>query len=118
MQSGSFAKLASVTASTKRMGAVTDGLSGDMVAVESDFKCTPLDPLSLGGSSKVGDIIKTQGIEAFAELLMTMCEGGLDILEGDQLITGGVTYKVRAVAQWHWRPSDSNTLLIILEEVK
>lgn len=118
MRSGSFARLATVTASTKRMGAVAAGLSGDMADSVVGFKCTPLDPFSPGGVVKLGDVFKTQGIEAFAELLITFCEGGLDILEGDTLATGGVTYKVRAVGQWTWRPTATATLAILLEEVK
>lgn len=108
---GSFAKLATVTASTKRTGAVVDGLSGDPVAVETDFACTPLDPVT-------PDVAAMAGLEHFAEVLQTLCEGGLDILEGDQFIAGGVTYKVRAVAQWHWRPADANTLHVFVEETK
>lgn len=118
MKSGSFARLATVTASTQRAGAVADGLSGDLAASETDFKCTPLDPFSPGGAAKIGDVFKTSGLEAFAELLITFCEDGLDILEGDTLITEGITYKVRAVGQWYWRPTDSNTLAILLEEDK
>lgn len=118
MISGSFGKLATVTATTQRMGAVVVGLSGDMANSEVGFKCTPLDPFTLGGPTKMGDVFKTVGLEAFAELLVTFCEGGLDILEGDTLITGGITYKVRAVGEWMWRPTATNTLVILLEEVK
>lgn len=118
MISGSFAKLTTVTATTQRMGAVAGGLSGDMADSVEDFKCTPLDPFSLGGPTKAGDVFKTVGLEAFAELLITFCEGGLDILEGDTLITGGITYSVRAVGQWMWRPTAANTLAILLEETK
>lgn len=111
MISASFSKLATVTASTQRMGAVAAGLSGDLAASETDFACTPLDPIT-------PEVAMMAGIEAFAEVLMTMAEAGLDILEGDTFITDGVTYKVRAVGQWHWRPTDANTLMILLEEVK
>lgn len=111
MISGSFAKLATVTATTQRMGAVVGGLSGDMADSVVGFKCTPLDPLT-------PEIAQMAGIENFAEILQTYCQDGLDILEGDILITGGITYKIRAVGQWHWRPTDVNTLMLILEEVK
>ena len=111
MISGSFAMLATVTATTQRMGAVAGGLSGDLADSVVNFKCTPLDPIN-------PEVAAMMGIQAFAEVLMTMAEAGLDILEGDTLIAGGVTYKVRAVGQWHWRPTDANTLLVLLEEVK
>ena len=111
MISASFSKLATVTATTQRMGAVAGGLSGDLANNEVDFKCTPLDPLN-------PEVAMMAGIEAFAEVLMTMVEGSLDILEGDTFITGGVTYKVRAVGQWNWRPTAEDTLAVVLEEVK
>ena len=118
MISQSFAKLATVTATTQREAAPAGGLAGAMADVEVAFKCTPLDPYKPGGSVKLGDTFKTKNLGVFVELLVTYCEGGLDILEGDTLITGGVTYKVRAVGQWMWPPLGSNYLAILLEEVK
>lgn len=115
---GSFDRLSTVTASTQRMGAVADGLSGDLTAVETDFKCTPLDPVSSGGRVSLGGTIKTPVFDVFTELLMTMVEDGLDILEGDILTTGGIDYKIRAVGQWNWRPTRLDTSVLILEEVK
>jgi len=109
--SGAFARMASVTASTKRMSAVSSGLSGDLALSISSFKCLPLDPVT-------AEVAQMAGIGNFAELLQTMCEGGLDILEGDVLYVGSASYKIRAAAQWHWGPSDSNTLRLILEEIK
>jgi len=111
MNSQSFAKLATVTASTKRMGAVASGLSGDLGVSIASLKCTPLDPVT-------PEVAQMAGIGAFAELLVTMAEGGLDILEGDTFTVGAITYKVRAVGQWMWRPTATNTLQIILEEIK
>jgi len=109
--SGSFSRLATVTASTKRMGAVADGLSGDLVTQIASLKCLPLDPLS-------PEVARMAGLEGFAELLQTMCEGGLDILEGDVLYVGDNSYKVRAVGQWTWSPTGADTLRLILEEAK
>ena len=109
--SGSFARLATVTASTKRQGAVSGGLSGNMVTNIASLKCLPLDPVS-------PEVVAAAGLGAFVEVLETMVEGGLDILEGDQLIVGSTTYKIRAVGQWTWRPSATDTLRLILEEVK
>lgn len=114
---GSFAKLATVTASTKRMGAVADGLSGDMAEEIASLKCLPLDPGDTLRAS-MPSVFKTAGIGDFVEILQTQVEGGLDILEGDQFIVGTTTYKVRAVGQWSWRPSATDTLHLLLEEVK
>ncbi len=109
--SGSFAKLATVTASTKRQGAVASGLAGDMTVGIASLKCLPLDPAT-------PEVLASVGLKAFHELLQTMCEGGLDIIEGDLLVTGGVEYPVRAVAEWNWRPSASNTLQVFVEDIK
>lgn len=108
--SGSFARLATVTASTKRTGAVTAGLTGDLATRVPTLKCLPLDPVS-------PEVARMAGIGAFAELLSTITEE-TDILEGDVLYVDSASYKIRAVAEWYWRPADSDTLLLILEEVK
>lgn len=110
MKSGSFARLATVTASTKREGAPTAGIAGAMADSVVGFKCTPLDPLT-------PEVAQMVGIGVWAELLQTFAEGGLDIIPKDTFITGGVTYYVRAVGEWHWRPTDSATLAIVLKEV-
>lgn len=110
--SSSFARMATVTASTKRMGAVSSGgLTGDLETQVASLKCTPLDPVS-------PETAQRAGIGAFTELLQTMCEGGFDILEGDVFYVDGKSYKVRAVGQWGWRPSGDDTLHLILGEVK
>ncbi len=111
MISGGFGKLATVTATTQRMGAIAGGLSGDMADSVVGFKCTPLDPLT-------PEVATSVGIGAFVEALQTFAEGGLDILEGDTFITGGITYKTRAVGEWTWRPTAVATLAVVLEEVK
>ena len=111
MPSGSFAKLATVTASTKRVGAIVDGLTPNPSVSIASLKCLPLDPVT-------PEVALMAGIAAFAEVLQTMVEGGLDILAGDQFIVGSTTYKVRAVGETTWRPTASADLLIILEEVQ
>ena len=109
--SRSFQKLATVTASTKRPGAVAAGLVGALAASVATLKCTPLDPVT-------ADVAMMAGLESFAEVLMTMCEGGIDILAGDTFIVGANSYKIRAVAEWTWRPSATDTLVVLLEEIK
>lgn len=113
MNSGSFARIATVTATTQRAGGVdAGGLSGDMADVEVGFKCTPLFPLT-------PEVAQMAGLGEFAELLVTFADGDLNILEGkDTFIAGGKTYKVRAVGQWFWQPTSANRLMIILKEVK
>lgn len=110
MISQGFARMATVTASTTRVGAVVAGLTPAPAVNLATLKCLPLDPLD-------PEIAASIGLEAFRELLQTMCENDLDILPGDELVTGGVTYKVRAVEEWTWRPAATDTLLVILEEL-
>lgn len=107
----SFAKLATVTASTKRQGAITDGLSGDMAENIASLKCLPLDPLN-------ADVAARAGLGDYHELLRTMVEGGLDILEGDVLVVSGTEYAIKSVEEWYWRPSANDTLLLVLKEAK
>lgn len=109
--SRSFERLATVTASTKREGAVADGLTGDLAVSVASLKCTPLDPVT-------PEVAAMVGLENFAEVLQTMCEGGLDIVEGDKFYVSTTEYTVRAVAEWNWRPSASDTLVLYLEDLK
>jgi len=108
--SASFDRLKSVTASTKREGAVVNGLSGGMETKLSSLKCLPIDPIT-------AELAQTAGLESWVGLYQTMVDDGLDILAGDQFIVGSVTYKVRAVADWYWTPASSDTSLIVLEFV-
>ena len=107
----SFSRLATTTASTKRSGGITDGLEVGFVASIASLKCLPLMPV---------DPNLAQSFEglSFREILMTAVEGGLDIVEGDQFIVGGVTYPVRAVADWPWRPTSEDRLIVYLEDKK
>ena len=107
----SFARLATATASTKRSGGVTDGLEDGYVESIASLKCVPLMPV---------DPELAQGFPglSFREILMTAVEGGLDIKEGDQFIIGSVTYPVSAVADWPWKPTGSDRLIIFLEDKK
>lgn len=107
----SFAKLATVTASTKRGGTVVDGLEQAEVEVIASLKCWPLDSVT----PEVA-----QGFEelGWREILQTAVEGGLDIQEGDILVVSGTDYPIRAVADWYWRPDDTDYQTLFLENLK
>lgn len=109
--STSFSKLATVTASTQREGAVSGGLAGDLATNIASLSCTPIDPLT-------PEVAQMAGLGTWAELLQTMVQGGLDIQAGDRFIVGSDTYKVKAVAEWKWEPDSSDNALVILEETK
>ena len=105
----SFDELASVTASTKRSGGITDGLETAYAEEIASLKCLPLDPVS-------PDL--ALGIEGLGwrETLQTATQGDLDIVEGDLLVVGSDEYPVRAVAEWEWRGSEYK--LLYLEDRK
>lgn len=108
----SFAELASVTASTKRRGAVPGtGLEPAYTESIASLKCLPLDPVT-------PEI--AMGIEglSFREILQTAVEGGLDIVEGDLLVVGGTGYPIRAVEDWTWPPDAKTYMILYLEDKK
>ena len=107
----SFAKLATVTASTKRGGTVVDGLEEAEVEIIAELKCWPLDsvtPEVARGFEELG----------WREILQTAVEGGLDIQEGDILVVSETDYPIRAVSDWYWRPDGTDYQILILEDLK
>lgn len=118
MVSGSFSKLATVTASTKRGGGIgVDGLEVAYTENIATLQCLPLCPWDkrVGGSVEV-----KQGMErlSFREILFTFVEGGLDIKEGDLLVVSGTEYPIRAVADWYWPASAADYVVLTLEDKK
>jgi hypothetical protein len=107
--SNSFDKLKTATAQTKRQGAVSGGLAGDLEVEIDSLDCLPIDPLN-------SEIAQTVGLETWVGLYQTMVDGDLDIQEGDQFISGE-TYKVRAVGDWSWRPEADVYGVVVLEEL-
>ena len=107
----SFEKLATVTASTKRSGAIVNGLEVGYAVNIASLVCLPLDPV---------DPEVALGMErlGFREVLQTAVEGGLDIVEGDLLVVAGTEYPIRSVADWYWPPTDEDYMILIVEEIK
>jgi len=104
----SFAKLASVTASTRRGGGIAvSGLELSVTTPIASLKCLPLDPLSPEVSL---------GIEGLGwmETLQTTVDGGLDIKEGDLLVVDSTEYPIRAVADY----TDPSFKVLYLEDKK
>lgn len=108
---GSFDRMATVTASTKRVGAIVNGLTPAAVENIASLKCTPLDPV---------DPNVSQGVEglSFREILQTFVQGGLDIKEGDLLVVGSTEYPIRAVGDWYWGPTNADYVRLLLEDQK
>ena len=107
----SFELMATVMASTRRSGGISDGLEAAYAEEIVSLKCLPLDPVS-------AEI--AQGFEglSFREILQTQVEGGLDIVEGDLLVVDSVEYPIRAIEDWTWPPDGKNCMLLYLENRK
>lgn len=103
--------MASVTCGTKRSPASVSGVRGDPATNLTGLKCLPLDPVS-------AELRVRLELDTPYELLQTMIEGGPDIKENDTLTVGSDEYVIRSVADWTWEPEETDTLLLILEELK
>ncbi len=109
MRSGSFAMLATVTASTLRAPSPSGGKTGAAETFIQSLKCTPLDPVS-------PELKHRLEIKTAYELLQTYVDNGIDIREGDVLVVNTKRYPVRAVADWEFMGSPYRVL--ILEDLK
>lgn len=108
--SSSFARLATVTASTKRNPAVgADGKRGAPVTQIASLTCTPLDPVD-------PELKARMQLDTPHELLTTYVDGDLDIRQGDYLVVSSREYPIRSVADWEWR--GSVYLVLVLEDLK
>jgi hypothetical protein len=88
----SFARLLTVSASTKRPPAVANGKRGELAAHLGALKCSPLDPISAELSQRVALNTPHEVLQAFI--------GSDDVREGDVLTVGGREYPIRAVEDW------------------
>lgn len=105
----SFDKLATVTASTKRSPAISDGKRGAKAEEIASLSCTPLDPID-------AEVRTRFGLDGPHEVLQTFTHGGLDIREGDVLVVGSEEYPIKAVGEWTWRGTEYKHLIV--EELK
>lgn len=110
--SNSLDKLKTESASTMREADVSGGLSGDMEVKIASLDCLPVDPIT-------PELAQTAGLEVWVGLYQTIVDGDLDIQSGDSFTTvsDSESYKVRAVADWYWRPEDDVMSLVVLEGV-
>lgn len=106
----SFARMASVTASTKRR--VFDEAEGKVTAPTTNvasLSCTPLDPVD-------PELRERLALDTPHELLQTFTTE-TDIKDGDILVVAGKDYPIRAVADWTWDSSET-FLMLVLEDLK
>lgn len=107
----SFARLATLAASTKRSAGITDGLEDAYAESIASLLCLPLMPVTPELAQEFPGL-------SFREMLMTAVEGGLDIVEGDVLVVGSTEYPIRAVGDWPWKPTGADRLMLFLEDTK
>jgi len=106
----SFAKMATVTASTKRVPAIgVDGTRGAAATNVASLTCTPLDPVD-------PELKETLRLETAHTVLETYVDGSIDIVIGDILVVGSTEYLIRAAEDWTYR--SSKYLHLILEALK
>lgn len=106
----SFNKFLVKSATTKRQGDVSGGLSGDLETNLAELDCTPVDPVT-------PEVAQQYGLDRFASLHQTIIEDA-DVEEGDKFIVDSTEYDVRAVGEWFWDPGAASFLVLMLEEVK
>ena len=111
MSSKSFARLASMTASTKRSPALSGGKRGEPIENITSLSCTPLDPVD-------AEIRQRLALDTPHELLQCFVDGGPDIKEGDILVVSGVEYPIRACGDWYWSPDKADYVALVLEDLK
>jgi len=111
---GSFGRMATVTASTLRPPAMAGGQRGAPQPYLSGLAVLPLMPLDA----------RTQmvmGLDTPVGLLQTFAQGDVDVRAGDVLVVGGVEYPVRWVGRWPWGYEGNGgtvTVQIVVEEVR
>lgn len=93
---GSFERMATATASTKRNPAVASGKRGEVTTNLASFAILPLMPVD-------PELRERMKLEGTYEALQTYADGSLDIKEGDILVVSGVEYHIRALGDWPWR---------------
>lgn len=108
----SFTRLASTTASTKRVPVIVDGKAGAPATSISSLKCTPPAPVS-----NTLEWRETLQIKTLVSLLQTFVQGDLDIVAGDTLIIGSKEYPIRFVSSLPFGRFDTRRQLII-EDLK
>lgn len=104
----SLARLATVSASTKR-ATFSSGRRSAPTEQISSLDVTPLDPVS-------AELAQRLGLDTPHEVLQTFCEGDLDLQEGDILVVGTEEYPIRALEEWTY--GDTTSYRLVVEELK
>jgi len=105
--SASFARMADVTASTKRNPPAAGGKVSTPVAYLIGLSILPLMPVT-------EEIIERYQLKSPRLSYVTFVQGSPDVIQGDILIVSSVDYKIVGVGPW---PTDNSFLELIVEKV-
>jgi hypothetical protein len=108
MASASFARLATVTASTKR-ATLSSGKRAAPAAYLTGVSCLPLDPVDQALQQRLQ-------LDTPHEVLQTFVDAGLDILAGDILVVSSTEYPIKWVGEWTF--GSSEYLHLVVEDLK
>lgn len=106
--SASFARLATVSAETLRNPPAVGGKIGAPASNLTALKILALMPVS-------PEIAQLYRLNSPREAYVTYTQGSPDVLEGDVLVIGAASYRIRGVGPWL---TDRNFLEIIVEQIK
>ena len=107
-----LARLATVTASTKRRPVISGGKIGLPTTHIASLKCTPLQPIS-------PDVARRQTLNTPHEVAQTFVIGSPDIKVGDILVIETRDYPIKAVENWQNASiGKGEHLLLIVEDLK
>ena len=108
MTSASFARLAKVTASTKR-NALAGGVRSGYTTNLASLKITPLAPLE---TTRAAELHKRLNIGAMFRLMECYAQGNPDVKDNDRLVIGAKEYAIRVVLPWSFN-GDTRVNIII-----
>jgi len=107
----SFARLATVSANTKRPPPISSGKRGTPALYLLNVRCLPLDTAERqqvrAMAARLGQVL-----DAPLDMLQTTVDGNYDIKEGDILVVNGTEYPIRNVNDFSWRGSKFLVLLV------
>ena len=109
--SASFARLATVNASTKRAPAMVAGKRGAAVLYLANLKITPLDSVS-------AEVMQRLALDTPHEVLTCFAAGQPDITEGDALLVAGVEYPIKKAQRMAPTSTGPGHVQLFVEDLK
>lgn len=108
----SWDKMATATASTLRPPAHVGGKRGAPVAQIASMKITTIDTVDAELRSRLNLTTPHTLYQTSAQGVKGVASGTLDLTPSDSLVSGGVTYAIRALESWEWRSVKHYTIIL------